>query len=149
VSYQRFFYSEGQGFIALAFAVYEVMTKLLCVMLGGAIGCACRYGAGLLFNSWFKQSKFPYATFFINLSGSFVIGMIGELYRLQVLTSVEWRLALITGLLGGYTTFSAYSLENLSLLRAGEWMIVATYASASVLLGLLCAWVGMRLAQLL
>jgi fluoride exporter len=125
------------------------MTKLLCVMLGGAVGCACRYGVGLLLNSWLQQPKFPSATFFINLSGSFVIGMLGELYRLQVLTSAEWRLALITGLLGGYTTFSAYSLENLSLLRSGEWVLAATYASASVLLGLLCTWVGMRLAQLL
>lgn len=125
------------------------MTNLLCVMLGGAVGCACRYGVGLLFSSWLQQPKFPYATFFINLSGSFVIGMLGELYRLQVLTSAEWRLALITGLLGGYTTFSAYSLENLSLLRAGEWVLVVTYAGASVVLGLLCAWVGMRIAQLL
>lgn len=127
----------------------KVMAKLLCVMFGGALGCAARYGVGLLFTSWLKQPKFPYATFFINLSGSLVIGMLGELYRLQVLTSAEWRLALITGLLGGYTTFSAYSLENLSLLRAGEWVLVAIYASASVLLGLLCAWVGMRIAQLL
>lgn len=75
--------------------------------------------------------------------------MLGELFRLQVLNSPEWRLALITGLLGGYTTFSAYSLENLSLLRAGEWGLAATYAGASVLLGLLCAWVGMRVAQLI
>ena len=125
------------------------MTNLLCVMIGGAVGCACRYGVGLLFNGWLNQPKFPFATFFVNLSGSFVIGLLGELYRLQVLTSVEWRLALITGLLGGYTTFSAYSLENLSLLRAGEWVLVVTYASASVLLGLLCAWVGMRIAQLI
>lgn len=118
-------------------------------MLGGALGCGCRYAVGLLVNSWLKHPKFPYATLFINLSGSFVIGMLGELYRLQVLTSAEWRLALITGLLGGYTTFSAYSLENLSLLRAGEWVLAVTYASASVLFGLLCAWLGMRIAQLL
>lgn len=118
-------------------------------MFGGALGCACRYGVGLLVNSWLRQPKFPYATFLVNLSGSLVIGMLGELYRLQVLTSAEWRLALITGLLGGYTTFSAYSLENLALLRAGEWVLMATYASASVLLGLLCAWAGMRIAQLI
>ena len=124
------------------------MTQLLYVLLGGAVGTGCRYGLSLLLTKKLHHPHFPYATFIINLSGSFVIGLLGELFRLRVLTSVELRLALMTGFLGGYTTFSAYSLENLSLLREGEWLLALSYALGSVLLGLLCAWAGMRLGQL-
>jgi fluoride exporter len=126
-----------------------LMQKLIYVLLGGALGTGCRYGLTLLANGWLSQPKFPYATFIINLLGSFVIGLLGELYRLQVLTSVELRLALLTGVLGGFTTFSAYSLETLSLLRAGEWWLASLYAIGSVAGGLGCAWVGMRLGQLI
>ena len=125
------------------------MTQLLYVLLGGAVGTGCRYGLSLLLTKKLHHPHFPYATFIINLSGSFVIGLLGELFRLRVLTSAELRLALMTGFLGGYTTFSAYSLENLSLLREGEWLVALIYALGSVLLGLLCAWAGMRLGQYL
>ena len=125
------------------------MTQLLYVLLGGAVGTGCRYGLSLLLTKRLHHPHFPYATFIINLSGSFVIGLLGELFRLRVLTSAELRLALMTGFLGGYTTFSAYSLENLSLLREGEWLVALIYALGSVLLGLLCAWAGMRLGQYL
>lgn len=125
------------------------MTQLLYVLLGGAVGTGCRYGLSLLLTRKLHHLHFPYATFIINLSGSFAIGLLGELFRLRVLTSPELRLALLTGLLGGYTTFSAYSLENLSLLREGEWVVAVSYALGSVVLGLLCAWAGMRLGQLL
>ncbi len=125
------------------------MSQLLYVLLGGAVGTGCRYGLSLLLTKKLHHPHFPYATFIINLSGSFVIGLLGELFRLRVLTSAELRLALMTGFLGGYTTFSAYSLENLSLLREGEWLVALIYALGSVLLGLLCAWAGMRLGQYL
>ena len=125
------------------------MTQLLYVLLGGAVGTGCRYGLSLLLTKKLHHPHFPYSTFIINLSGSFVIGLLGELFRLRVLTSAELRLALMTGFLGGYTTFSAYSLENLSLLREGEWLVALIYALGSVLLGLLCAWAGMRLGQYL
>ena len=125
------------------------MIHLLYVVLGGALGTACRYGLALLVNTWLQQPKFPYATFLINLSGSFAIGALAELFRLQLLASPEWRLALLTGVLGGYTTFSAYSLETLSLLRAGSWGVALGYALGSVAGGLFCAWLGMRVAQLI
>lgn len=125
------------------------MTQLLYVLLGGAVGTGCRYGLSLLITKKLHHPHFPYATFIINLSGSFVIGLLAELFRLRVLTSADLRLALMTGFLGGYTTFSAYSLENLSLLREGEWLLALIYALGSVLLGLLCAWAGMRVGQYL
>lgn len=123
------------------------MTKLICVMLGGAFGTVCRYSLSLLITDWLKQPKFPYATLVINVLGSFVIGWLAEWFRLQILTAVELRLALITGVLGGFTTFSAFSLETLSLLRGGELLLALLYVGCSVLFGLLAAWIGMRIGQ--
>jgi fluoride exporter len=125
------------------------MRQFIYVILGGALGTGCRYGLALCVNAWLQHPRFPAATFLINLTGSFAIGLLAELFRLQVWSSAEWRLALLTGVLGGYTTFSAYSLETLSLLRAGVWGLAFSYAMGSVAGGLLCAWLGMRLAQLI
>ena len=113
------------------------------------MGSGCRYGLALLINEWLNHPRFPAGTFLINLLGSFAIGLLAELFRLQVLLAPELRLALITGVLGGFTTFSAYSLENLSLLREGANWLAASYALGSVAGGLLCALAGMRLAQVI
>jgi CrcB protein len=61
-----------------------MLTKLFWVLLGGALGTGCRYGLALLINEWLKQPQLPYATFIINVSGSFAIGLLAELFRLQV-----------------------------------------------------------------
>jgi CrcB protein len=123
------------------------MKQWLCILLGGAFGTGCRYGISLLLNAWVGRAVFPYATFAINVSGSFLIGWLAELYQLQWFDSLTWRLALITGVLGGYTTFSAFSLENLHLLRTGQTLTALSYALGSVTFGLLAAWLGMRCAQ--
>ena len=123
------------------------MKQWMCILLGGAFGTGCRYGLSLLLNAWFGRAAFPFATFIINVTGSFLIGLIAELYQVQRFTSLTWRLALVTGVLGGYTTFSAFSLENLNLLRTGQTVTALSYAVASVVLGLGAAWLGMRLAH--
>ena len=117
------------------------------ILFGGACGTGCRYGLSLLINSWLGARAFPWATLVINVTGSFLIGLIAELYHAQVFTSTTWRLALVTGLLGGYTTFSAFSLENLQLLRSGAVGIALAYALGSVASGIGAAWLGMRAAQ--
>ena len=123
------------------------MKQWLGILLGGACGTGCRYGLSLLLNNWLGLTVFPAATFVINVSGSFCIGLLAELFRARVFESATWRLALVTGVLGGYTTFSAYSLENLQLLRNGAAAAALTYAVSSVVLGLGAAWLGMRVAQ--
>jgi CrcB protein len=123
------------------------MKQWLMILLGGAFGTGCRYGASLLLNAWFGRAAFPYATFAINVTGSFLIGVIAEFYQLQWFDSLTWRMALITGVLGGYTTFSAFSLENLNLLRTGQPVTALSYALSSVALGVLAAWLGVRCAQ--
>jgi CrcB protein len=132
-----------------------MMIKLICVLIGGALGTGCRYGLSLFVQSLSSsqnadgKTPFPYATFLINVSGSFVIGLLAELFDSKVPVSPVVRAALLTGVLGGYTTFSSFSLETLALLRDGSWLPAFINAVGSVLLGLLAVWLGVRLAQML
>ncbi len=123
------------------------MQKLLWVLLGGAIGTGFRYGISAFINSTFKQPAFPYATFLINISGSFLIGLLAQLFDSKFTPSPVLRVALMTGVLGGYTTFSSFSLETYNLLRDNRLALAFAYAAGSVVLGLLAAWGGIRLAQ--
>jgi CrcB protein len=125
------------------------MHKILLVLLGGAVGTGCRYGLSSLVYHFVERPTFPYANLLINVSGSFLIGVLAEVFEARVLVSPAVRVALLTGVLGGYTTFSSFSFETFSLLRDGEWLLAALNAVGSVLLGLLAVWAGMRLAQLL
>lgn len=131
------------------------MTKLICVLIGGAFGTGCRYGLSLFVQNAFSgqgadgKTPFPYATFLINVTGSFVIGLLAELFSAKVPVSSVLRATLLTGVLGGYTTFSSFSLETLSLLRDGKWGSACVNAVGSVLLGLLAVWLGVRVAQML
>jgi fluoride exporter len=124
------------------------VVKILLVLIGGALGTGCRYGLSTVIYSVIEKPAFPYANFIINVSGSFLIGLLAELFEARVLVSPVTRAALLTGVLGGYTTFSSFSFETLSLLRNGEIWLALVNAMGSVLLGLLAVWLGMRLAQL-
>lgn len=117
------------------------------VMIGGALGTVCRYGLSSFVYSTLKQPTFPYANLIINVSGSFLIGLLAEMFEARLLVSPEVRVMLLTGILGGYTTFSSFSFETFSLLRDGEITLAALNISASVLLGLVGVWAGIRLAQ--
>jgi len=103
------------------------MVKIVLVLLGGAFGTGLRYFLSIFIYSRVKEPTFPYANLVINVSGSF----------------------LITGVLGGYTTFSSFTFETVSLLRDGEFWLAMLNVSLSVVLGLAAVWLGMRLAQLL
>jgi len=124
------------------------ITKILLVLLGGAFGTGCRYWLSTFVYSVVEKPTFPYANFIINVSGSFIIGILAELFEARVLVSPTIRAALLTGVLGGYTTFSSFSLETFSLLRDGEMWLALVNALGSVLLGLIAVWMGVRLAQL-
>ena len=122
--------------------------KVLLVLIGGALGTGCRYWLSTFVYSIIKKPSFPYANFIINVSGSFVIGVLAELFETRVLVSPTIRAALLTGVLGGYTTFSSFSFETFSLLRDGEMWLAIVNALGSVALGLVAVWMGVRLAQL-
>lgn len=111
-------------------------THFLYVLLGGAAGSLLRYSAGLLL---------PSATFFVNMTGSFLIGLCATLLP----AGSPWRLLLITGFLGGYTTFSAFQWELFIAIQSGFPWQAALNALASVLVGLIACWAGSVLANML
>jgi fluoride exporter len=123
------------------------MLKIILVLLGGAVGTGCRYGLSSLIHSRVELPTFPYANLILNVSGSFAIGLLAELFDGRALVSPTTRAALLAGFLGGYTTFSSFSYETFSLIRDGEWFRAALNSVGSVLLGLVAVWLGVRLAQ--
>jgi CrcB protein len=125
------------------------MSKIILVLIGGAFGTGCRYALSSLVYSAVKQPSFPYANLVINLSGSFMIGLLAEMFDSRFLVSPETRVAVLTGILGGYTTFSSFSFETLALIRDGEIGLALINVSASVIGGLAATWAGIRLAQVI
>lgn len=122
------------------------MMQWLAIALGGALGSVLRFAAvGYL--TPLLSYRFPLGTFVVNLLGSLLIGVAYVLLVEKTSLPVEWRLFFITGVLGGFTTFSAFSLEILQLWQEGHVFNALAYASSSVILGLLFAFVGMALAQ--
>jgi CrcB protein len=123
------------------------MLKIILVLLAGAVGTGCRYGLSSLIYSRIERPTFPYANLIINVSGSFAIGLLAELFDGRTLVSPTTRAMLLIGFLGGYTTFSSFSYETFSLIRDGEWSRATLNSMGSVLLGLVAVWMGVRLAQ--
>ena len=121
------------------------MTNILWVGLGGFIGSVTRYKLGGWVLHLTVQQKFPFSTFVVNIVGCLVAGVLAGLVEKHELFSADARLFLFTGLLGGFTTFSAFGLETLTLLRRGEPWVAATYAAASVLLGVAAVWLGFKI----
>ena len=124
------------------------MIKIVLVLIGGAFGTGLRYFLSSFIYSKVKEPVFPYANLVINVSGSLAIGVLAELFETRALVSPVIRVALLTGVLGGYTTFSSFAFETVTLLRDGELGLAALNVSLSVGLGLLAVWLGMRLVQL-
>jgi fluoride exporter len=104
------------------------MHPLLPVMAGGAIGAALRYGTGLVLTG---RSSWPWGTFAVNLAGGFAMGLLAAL-MLRGSASEDLRLFAGVGVLGGFTTFSAFSLESFAMIERGQWGLAGGYAIASV-----------------
>ncbi len=122
------------------------MTKYLVIALGGAIGSTTRFLVGNLISSYIK-SNYPWGTFFINISGSFIIGFFLVLITERVPMDQHWRLAIIVGFTGAYTTFSTFEYEILYLLEKGKIMDALLYITTSLITGLLAVWAGALLAR--
>jgi CrcB protein len=93
--------------------------RVLLICLGGAAGTGLRYGAAILGARWLG-AEFPYATMFVNFAGSFAIGLVQQVAFALVMPETL-RLVLVTGVLGGFTTYSAFSYETLYLMQTGAW----------------------------
>lgn len=124
------------------------MIKLLLVGAGGFLGSVLRYLASGAAQSASRSAGFPWGTLVVNATGCFAIGVISHLAETRGVFGAEQRLFLFTGLLGGYTTFSAYGNETFLLLREGETALAAANAIGQVALGLAAVWAGRALAQI-
>lgn len=120
----------------------------IAVSLGAIPGALSRYYLTFLFSHWFGVS-FPFGTFFINLSGSLLMGFFATLAIEQIVTSPALQLLITTGFLGSYTTFSTYALDTSVLLRGRSRSKALFYWFGSAILGGICLEIGIILANLL
>jgi|SRR5947209_19824817 len=121
------------------------MEKYLIVMAGGAVGSLARYVAGTAIMSRFG-GRFPMGTFAVNATGCFLIGVIMTLLG-QKAPHPNWRLLLVVGFLGGYTTFSSFAYETFTAAREGSPWIGLLNVVASVVVGYLAVWLGVLSAR--
>src|SRR5438105_2486768 len=120
---------------------------LLLVGLGGALGSMARHGLNRLIHQRALASTFPFGIFLINVLGSIAIGVVaGLLASGRVHLSFQARTFLVVGILGGFTTFSSFSLDTFTLIRDGQALEAGVNAVGQVALSLLGVWAGFRLS---
>jgi fluoride exporter len=126
----------------------NLLVTYLVIAIGSALGGLARYGCGLLAVATWGPS-FPWGTILINLAGSFVIGGFAALTGPdgRVYVSPLGRQFVMVGLCGGYTTFSAFSLETLALLQQGRPLAALAYVALTLVLGLAAVWIADALAR--
>lgn len=119
--------------------------NIFLVFLGAGIGGVLRYGVNVGSARYLPGAAFPWGTFAVNVVGSLVMGlMVGWLaFRAEASWSMQAKLFLATGLMGGFTTFSAFSLDAILLWERGDWQISLLYIGASVLLSIAALFAGL------
>ena len=120
--------------------------RLALIAIFGAVGTLARYGLQGVVQIR-TASTFPYGTLLVNLTGCFLLGLIGQFTLNRLVISPDWRVAIAVGFFGGYTTFSSFGWETAKMLEAGEWARATAYVSASVVAGLLLTVAGIHLAN--
>jgi fluoride exporter len=118
-----------------------MLKNILLIACGGALGSVARYIIGQFISSKY----FPYGTFLVNSVGCFVIGCFMALSLKNESFTNNYKLFLITGFCGGFTTFSAFAIENLQLLQNAKLYTALTYSLLSVVVGIVCTFIGYKL----
>lgn len=123
-----------------------MLKQILLVGLGGGIGSILRYLTSFLTQKY-NPAPFPLATFMANILGCFLIGLLTGYLGQNIQANQNLKLLFITGFCGGYTTFSAFALENVALFQNNNpWMAIG-YTTASIILGMLVVWLGMAITK--
>jgi CrcB protein len=120
------------------------MKQTLLVGIGGCLGAVARYKLGGLVLHHTTDWWFPLGTFLVNVLGCLVAGLLSGAVERLGMFSADIRVFLFTGLLGGFTTFSAFGVETVFLLRRGETAVAAGYVVASVVCGVVALWLGIN-----
>ena len=124
-----------------------MIKTLLLVGTGGFLGSVSRFLASRWVQNIFP-SAFPFGTFLVNISGCFLIGLIYGLSEKSPLLTSGWKLFLVIGFCGGFTTFSPFANENLALLRSGEFFHCFIYTGLSVFLGIAATFFGVLITKI-
>lgn len=124
-----------------------MLKDLLFVALGGGIGSALRYLTSRIVVKLVSGNLIFLGTFTANIIGSLLIGLLSGWMLINQPDNQTFRLFFIVGFCGGYTTFSTFAFENMRLIESNQWGLLTAYVLASVVLGVLAVWVGVRLAR--
>ncbi len=124
-----------------------MIRTLILVGVGGGIGSMFRYLTSVLVTKHY-QTSFPWATFIVNVLGCLIIGMITGLLVRHQSSNPDMKYLFTTGFCGGFTTFSAFASENISLMHSGHTFTVILYIASSILAGLLAVWFGLTLIKM-
>ncbi len=119
--------------------------KPVLVFVGSGAGGLLRYALGGLIQTWWGPA-FPMGTMLVNISGCFAKGFLATAFAGQLPLREEYRLVLLVGVLGGYTTFSSFGRETIVLMEEGAWARAGAYVLTSVIVGLAAVWLGGLLA---
>ena len=125
-----------------------MIRNILLIGLGGFIGSIARYLVSHL-NVYVDFFSIPIGTLLVNVLGSFLIGLLSGIADKSVLLTVEWRMFLMVGLCGGFTTFSTFSNENLMLMHNGQYLSVILYSGLSIFLGFIAVFLGFATSNIL
>ncbi len=123
------------------------MATILWIGLGGFLGANSRYWLGSMVNRWLGTG-FPWATGLINISGALLIGIVATLFVDRAVDNESLRLFLIVGLLGGYTTFSSYTWEAVTMMEQNRWFPAIGYLVGSNVVGILACVAGVLIARI-
>ena len=118
------------------------MLKYLFVGIGGCLGSILRFWLGTYIGSK-MGTRFPYGTFVINITGSFLIGLVFAFLTVKTQWSPNWRYLIPIGFIGGYTTFSSFEYETLRSIQDGQIGLGLLYVATSVVIGFVAVWGGM------
>ena len=123
-----------------------MIKNFLIVGLGGAVGSMLRYAVQKIFQAQ-TAAAFPTGTLLVNITGCFLIGILWSLVSRSLTWNDEMKLLLMTGFCGGFTTFSAFTLEGIGLLKENRTVLFVIYLTASVVGGLLATFIGIRIVK--
>ncbi|MCB1444566.1 MAG: fluoride efflux transporter CrcB [Rhizobiaceae bacterium] len=124
------------------------MNHILLVAAGGALGSVLRYLTGLFALRWLGPG-FPWGTIAVNIAGGFAIGLFAELIARRFDGSAELRIFIVTGILGGFTTFSAFSLEVTAMTERGDYAMAGAYVVCSLVISVAAVFAGLALVRAL